>query len=198
MKRAPVSANELAFHPLTQDRWPDLEQLFGPNGACGGCWCMWWKLDRKDYGRGQGAGNKRKLKASVRRGVEPGFIAYRDGSPIGWCAVEPREKYPVLARSRALAPVDQEPVWSVTCLFVKAGHRRRGLSEALLKHAARFVAERGGRLLEGYPRDTRFSGANAMWTGVARTFVNAGFAEVARRTPTRPIMRLTLRVAARR
>jgi GNAT superfamily N-acetyltransferase len=185
----------LTFAPVTPERWPDLEALFGPNGACGGCWCMWWKLSRDEFARRKGASNKRALQRIVRSGAEPGLIAYRGGEPVGWCAVEPRERYSVLARSRVLAPVDERRVWSVTCFFVAARQRRRGVSLALLRAAKRFVAARGGRLLEGYPKDLggRFPGANALWMGRASTFAAAGFREVARRAPTRPIVRAAVR-----
>jgi len=185
----------LTFSPITPERWRDLAALFGPNGACGGCWCMWWKLSREEFARRKGEPNKRALQRIVRSGAEPGLIAYRGGEPVGWCAVEPRERYAVLARARSLAPVDERPVWSVTCFFVGAGHRRSGVSLALLREAKRFVAARGGRILEGYPKDVggRFTGANALWMGLASTFAAAGFREVARRAPTRPIMRAALR-----
>ncbi len=185
----------LTFAPLTPERWPDLEQLFGPNGACGGCWCMWWKLSRAEFARSKGAGNRTAFKRIVEAGDEPGLIAYRDGVPIGWCAVEPRERYAALARSRALAPVDDKPVWSVTCFFVKAGHRRAGVGLALLKEARRFAAARGGRIVEGYPKDLRgkFPGTTSAFMGLASTFAAAGFREIARRAPTRPIMRSAVR-----
>jgi GNAT superfamily N-acetyltransferase len=191
------STAALTFAPLTPERWPDIERLFGRNGACGGCWCMWWKRTRDEFARGKGAANKRAFRRIVASGAEPGLIAYRAGAPIGWCAVEPREHYAVLARSPALAPVDDQPVWSVTCFFVKAGHRRSGVGLALLNEAMRFVATRGGRLIEGYPKDLRgkFPGANSVWMGLATTFTAAGFEEVARRAPTRPIMRIAVRTA---
>ena len=188
-------SSALKFAPLTPERWTDLVQLFGPNGACGGCWCMWWKRSAEEFRRRKGAPNRRSFKTLVDRGDVPGFLAYENRQPIAWCAVEPRERYPRLAASRALLPVDALPVWSVTCLFVKAGHRRSGLSLAMLEHAKGFVAGRGGRLLEGYPRDPGrgFPGASSAWTGIASTFLKAGFSEVARRTPTRPIMRFDVR-----
>jgi GNAT superfamily N-acetyltransferase len=187
-------APRLTFAALTPDRWPDLQRLFGPNGACGGCWCMWWRLTGDEFRRSKGAANRRAFHAIVARGTQPGLLAYSGVEPVGWLAVEPRERYPVLARSRALRPVDDRSVWSVTCFFIKAGWRRQGVSLALLRAARSFVAERGGRLLEGYPKDLRggFPGANSVWMGSAGTFVDAGFREVARRTPTRPIMRLAV------
>jgi GNAT superfamily N-acetyltransferase len=184
----------LSFAPLTPDRWSDLVELFGPNGACGGCWCMWWKLPRSEFALRKGAPNRRRFKALVDRGDVPGFLAFEDQRPVAWCALEPRERYPGLARSRALLPVDDKPVWSITCLFIRAGHRRAGMSLALVEHAKPFVAARGGRLIEGYPKDPGkgFPGANSVWTGLASTFLKAGFTEVERRTPTRPIMRFDL------
>jgi GNAT superfamily N-acetyltransferase len=181
----------LSFQPLTPERWDDLVDLFGSNGACGGCWCMWWKRSREQFVRRKGASNRRSFKALVDRGEVPGFLAFEQGKPVGWCAVEPRDHYMLLARSRALAAVDAESVWSITCLFIKAGHRRRGLSLAMLQQAKRFVGARGGCLVEGYPKDLvgTFPGANSVWTGAASTFLKAGFTEVARRTPKRPIMR---------
>ena len=181
----------LTFAPLTPDRWPDLVQLFGPNGACGGCWCQWFKRSGDDFKRLKGDGNRRAFKREVDAGNEPGLIAFRAGAPIGWCAIELRERYPVLARSRTLKPVDAQTVWSLTCLFIKAGHRRQGTSLALIEAAKSFVARRGGTLIESYPKEPAagFSGANTMWTGVASTFREAGFHEIARRTPTRPIFR---------
>src|SRR4029077_17543794 len=129
----------LTFEPLTPGRWSDLAELFGANGACGGCWCMWWKRSSEEFRNSKGAPNRRSFKAIVDRGAVPGFLAYEGKRPIAWCAVEPRERYPGLARSRALAPVDDTPVWSITCLFVKAGHRRGGPSLAPVETAQRFV-----------------------------------------------------------
>jgi hypothetical protein len=201
MTRRPAldrTTGALTFAALTPEHWGDLVELFGPNGACGGCWCMWWKHSAGDFARRKGASNRRSFKTLVDRGDVPGFLALEQGHPMAWCAVEPRQRYLRLATSRSLTAVDDQPVWSVTCLFIKAGHRRRGLSLAMLQQAKRFVAARGGRLIEGYPKDPPggFPGASSAWTGVASTFLKAGFTEVERRAPTRPIMRCELRDAS--
>jgi GNAT superfamily N-acetyltransferase len=183
------------FEPLSRERWKDFEKLFGPRGACAGCWCMFFRLRRKDWTAGQGDGNKRKMKSLVARGAEPGLIAYAHDEPVGWCAIAPRDEYPVLANSRVLAPVDAERVWSVTCFYVAKEHRGRGLTVELLEAAVQFARERGARLIEGYPNEPK-SGAMAAafaFQGLASAFRSAGFREVARRSPTRPIMRRTLR-----
>jgi GNAT superfamily N-acetyltransferase len=182
---------DLDFHPLTPERWDDLEQLFGAKGACGGCWCMWWRIPRSLFNRQKGETNRQSLRALVEEGRVPGILAYHEGVPVAWCAVEPREAYPVLNKSRTLKPVDDEPVWSVTCFFVARPYRGHGISVRLLNVATEYVRSRGGTMLEGYPvvpRSGKMPDAFA-WTGLAATFEKAGFTECARRSSTRPIMR---------
>ncbi|HVP68927.1 MAG TPA: GNAT family N-acetyltransferase [Anaeromyxobacteraceae bacterium] len=190
------SAPALTFGPLTARRFGDLERLFGPNGACAGCWCMWWKTTRAQYRAGRGEGNRRALARLVRSGAVPGLLAYAGAEPVGWCAVEPRRAYPRLARSRLLAPVDDAEVWSVTCFFVARPFRRQGVTRALLEAAAAHARRRGARTLEGYPVDAAAKVADAsVYTGLATAFRAEGFEEVARRSPRRPIVRLALRPA---
>jgi len=184
------------FQSLTADRWGDFEKLFGPRGAVGGCWCMWWRVEkRSDWERDKGVANKRAFKKLVQRGGEPGLLAYRDGQAVGWCAIAPRIEYPSLERSRVAARVDDLPVWSVSCLFIHKDHRRSGVSVALLKAAADFVRERGGTIVEGYPvipKKSEMPGVFA-FTGLLPAFERAGFKEVARRSATRAVMRRRLR-----
>lgn len=187
----PFSVADVRFRPATPSRWPDVEKLFGERGACGGCWCMAWRLSRSEFDRGKGPANRRRLRAIVTGGRRPGVIAYLGREPIGWCAVAPRRDYGFLSRSRTLAPVDAEPVWSISCLFVARPFRRRGLSVALLSAAADFAARRGARIVEGYPVEPtmeRMPDAFA-WTGLPSAFGEAGFVEAARRSASRPIVR---------
>lgn len=186
-----MKTRNLRFLPLTDKNWSDLEMLFGPRGASGGCWCMWWRLRRSEYEKKKGAGNQRAFHKIVDSGAPVGVLAYADGKPVGWCAVAPRADYPVLGRSRVLAPVDGQPVWSVTCFYIAKGWRRSGLTAQLLEAAVSYARKRGAKLVEGYPQDPRsgkFPDAFA-WTGLASAFRKAGFAEVARRSATRPVMR---------
>jgi GNAT superfamily N-acetyltransferase len=182
----------LSFHPLTPDRWDDLESLFGERGATGGCWCMWWRLKRSDYECRKGASNRRAFKSIVTKGEEPGILAYHEGEPIGWCAIGPRETYPVLERSRVLKRVDDTPVWSITCFFVDRRYRKQGVTKALLQEACRHARRRGARIVEGYPVDPRSKEMPAVfaWTGFVSAFRRAGFAECVRRSESRPIMRI--------
>lgn len=185
------TASKIKIVPATPSRWDDLETLFGKNGACAGCWCMWWRMKRSEFNAKRGAGTKRALKKLVADGDVPGLIAYDGRTPVGWCAVAPRAEYPVLGRSRVLAPVDEQPVWSVVCFFVARTHRRRGLTVKLLEAAVAHAAKKGARIVEGYPVEPR-GGKTAdafAYTGLASAYRAAGFEEVLRRSSTRPIMR---------
>ncbi len=176
---------------MTPARWPDLERLFGAKGACAGCWCMYWRLHHKGYVSGKGVGNKRRLKRLVAERV-PGLIGYVGGEPAGWCCVAPREEFVRLETSRILKPLDDAPVWSVVCFFIAREHRRSGLSVGLLRGAIDYARRCGAQIVEGYPVDAdgRSVPAAFAWTGTRRAFEKAGFKECARRSPTRPIMRL--------
>jgi GNAT superfamily N-acetyltransferase len=186
---------KLRIHPLTPSRWADFQKLFGRNGACAGCWCMWWRLPRAQWRAQKGAGNREAIHKLVRARQSPGLLAYAGGQAVGWCAVAPREHYLRLAASRVLKPVDDQSVWSVTCFFVAREFRRRGVTVALLKAAAGFVRERDGRIIEGYPTEPgRDQPDTFVFTGLAAAFRKAGFREVARRSPSRPIFRRKLRV----
>jgi GNAT superfamily N-acetyltransferase len=182
--------SELEFHPLTPERWDDFETVFGKNGACAGCWCMWWRESRADYKRLAYEGNRLAMKALVESGLVPGLLAYVDGKPAAWCSLGPRESFPSLERSRVLARVDALPVWSIVCFFTARPYRRKGLNSALIDAALAYAAGQGAQVVEAYPIDKpgKFSGIED-FTGIASTFRRAGFVEVARRSPTRPLMR---------
>jgi GNAT superfamily N-acetyltransferase len=191
-----VNVPKLTIHPLTPDRWDDFEKLFGKNGACAGCWCTWWKMGQSEWTAKKGDGTKRMMRAIVKKGPPPGLLAFAGGEAVGWCAVAERGNFPRLARSKILAPVDDAKVWSVTCFFVRRDWRRRGVTVELLKGAARWVASRGGHVVEGYPTDTDKEQPGAfVHHGLLPAFQRAGFREVARRSKTRPIVRR--KVAAR-
>jgi molybdopterin converting factor small subunit/GNAT superfamily N-acetyltransferase len=187
-------ATSFRFEPASAKRWSDVEKLFGPRGACAGCWCMWARLTHAEFEAGKGESNHRALEKIVGGGEPPGIIAYRGAEPVGWCALAPRETYRRFETSRALAPVDDRPVWSVVCFFIARDHRGQGLTVRLLREAVAFAKSRGATILEGYPVDP-LSGKTApafAWTGLASAFQKAGFEEVARRTPSRPIMRFAI------
>ena len=185
----------LTFKPLTESEWNSFETLFGEKGACAGCWCMYWRISRKEFESNRSPDNKRLMKGLVKKGSMPGIIAFEEGKPVGWCAFAPRSEYVRLANSRILKPVDDKEVWSVSCFFIEKGSRGKGVATELLKAAAEEAKRMGADLLEGYPVDPeegkRYPPAFA-WHGLAAIFVAAGFREVERRSPSRPIMRLEL------
>ncbi|MFT3682036.1 MAG: GNAT family N-acetyltransferase [Ferruginibacter sp.] len=182
---------QFIFQPLTAANWDDFEELFGPRGACGGCWCMNWRLNSADYNKLKGGGNKEAMKKIAERSP-PGIIAYDDQLPVGWCAVAPRKEYVRLESSRVLKPVDEKEVWSVSCFFIKKDYRRKGLSTLLLREAVNFAFKKGAIIVEGYPVEQKNDSKMPdvfVWTGLPVTFIKAGFTEVIRRSENRPIMR---------
>lgn len=184
----------LSFHAVTRKRWVDLERLFGEKGACGGCWCMSWRLSRSQFNKQKGDGNKRALKAIVDSGEIPGLLTYSDGEPIAWCSVAPREAFPALERSRVLKQVDDKKVWSIVCFFVAKPFRHKGITVELLKTAVEYINDRGGNIVEGYPVEPKQDKTPDVfaYTGLASAFRKAGFEEVIRRSETRPIMRYVI------
>jgi GNAT superfamily N-acetyltransferase len=184
----------LRFLPVTPDRWDDLEKLFGPHGAYAGCWCMWWRLSRAEFGRQSGEQRRAGLKGLVDSGEVPGILAYLESEPVAWVSVAPRKSYPTLERSRTLRRVDDQPVWSITCFFVAKPYRGRGLMMELLRGAVTYAAQQGARIVEAYPVDPRghtVHGSTEGYMGLLSAFQRAGFVEVVRRSPRQAVMRYT-------
>jgi GNAT superfamily N-acetyltransferase len=182
----------LEVHPLTRDRWDDLVTLFDRPGDPKGCWCMFYRVRSREFERLWGKGAKAAFAKVVKDGPPPGLLAYRDGRPVGWCAVAPREAYPRVLNSPVVKPVDDAPgCWAVVCFYVERGERGGGVAAALLEAAVAFAAEHGAEAVEGYPKDTDGARrhANEMFVGSVSMFAEAGFTEIARRSPLRPIMR---------
>lgn len=155
---------------------------------------MSWRLHKADFEKRKGLGNKKAIRKIVEKQRPPGVIAYHDGQAIGWCAVAPREVFLRLDKSRVLAPIDNKPVWSVTCFFIAKPYRRRGISVDLLKGVIKFCRQNGAKIIEAYPAvpySDKIPDVFA-WTGIPSSFEKAGFVEAARRSKSRPIMRYYL------
>ncbi len=156
---------------------------------------MLWRLPRKQFEQQKGEQNKLAMKSIVESGEIPGILSYHKTKAIGWCAIAPRSIYSALSRSRILRPIDERPCWSIACLFIDKSYRNKGVSTELIQTAAEYAKSQGAELVEGYPvepKSGRVIPPAFAWTGIPKAFTRAGFKEVVRRSPTRPIMRLEL------
>lgn len=198
-----VIAKRPAFRvrPLTPDRWPDLEAVFGRAGGFSGCWCMYWRAPRADYQSPARKDMKARFRRRVKKGPPPGLIAYApDGEPVGWAQVTPRPDVPNWNGARRLsAPVeageaDDAGVWALNCFVVRSAWRGKGVSKALLAAAIAQAKKSGARVLDACPVDTAGEKRSAvsLYHGTAAMFERAGFVEIARRRNDRPLMRLVL------
>src|SRR5262249_23503319 len=134
------AAMKLTVRPLTPELWPALEDLFGKGGACSGCWCMYWRIGN-DYRKRARGNNKAAFREIVKRGPPPGLLAFDGDVAVGWCQLTPRSALPWLDRVWRLKRVDDVPVWSLSCFYVRKGYRKRGVTSALIR-AALNVARR--------------------------------------------------------
>ena len=187
----------MEIRDLNPERWDDLVKLFGTKGACGGCWCMWWRIERGErWAEVKGASARRRMKSLVQSGRALGALAYVDGEPVGWVSYGPRKDYPRLDRAPSFRCDDAERVWSVPCFFIKAGHRGQGVASALLEHAVRRIHALGGKIAEGYPvkraKDGKPLPGAFAWTGTRPMFDAQGFEVVGNRDGGKQRVRLEL------
>jgi ribosomal protein S18 acetylase RimI-like enzyme len=207
MKRANAAPKTRDVHPTTltvlpasPERWPDLEKVFAARGCsvARGCWCMFYRRTGGQaswpIGGSRSKTNRAALKKLVQSQQPPGLIAYRDREPVGWVSLGPREDFARLQRSPVMKPVDDKPAWSIVCFVVPSEYRRQGVAHALLRAAIEHARKNGATLIEAYPVDKPGrSNDESMWFGAKTMYDRAGFREVARRKPTRPVMRRKLR-----
>jgi hypothetical protein len=189
----------LSFAPLTPDRIDDFVSLFGPSGACYGCWCTNFRLSPKDRQRLDPTDKRALMVARIESGPPPGLLAYRGARPVGWMQIGPRADVPEWNNpGRATSPLPDGPaadtgVWAVSCFFFDRTERGRGLSHTMLAAGIDHARAAGARLLEASPMDrAKQSKSIGLCVGSTTVFEKAGFAEVARRKEGRPLMRLAL------
>lgn len=186
----------LRFKPLTPALWPALEDLFGPErGADGGCWCLWWRMTGREFQARGRAGRKTAFRTLVETGVPLGVLALEGETAVGWCAVAPRSELPKLERSRVAKPVEPDPeTWMINCFYVRSGYRRSGLMRPLIEAAVGYAAAKGATAVEACPIEpARRLQWNEGFVGLASAFADTGFVQIARRSPTRPLLRRDLR-----
>lgn len=189
---------KLALRPLTPQRWKDLEAVFMAKGCsiARGCWCMYYREQGKQAvpaGKKLSEVRKARMKRLAAGDPPPGLLAYKGRTPVGWISLAPREQYAKLVKSPVMRAVDTQPVWSVICFVVPSEHRHQGVAAAMLEGAESYARRKGARILEAYPIDK--AGAvkdDWLWHGAKSMFDKAGFEEVARRKPHRPVVRLQL------
>lgn len=180
---------EMTCLPLTPDRFPDMETVFGERGTPRRCFCMYWR--RPSGGFDGDRDNRDRFADRLAEGRPPGLLGYVDGRPVGWVQVGPRREFPTISRSRLLKPVDDVEPWTVNCFVVAVGFRRKGIGRGLLAAAVAFARHQGARVIEAYPVDGHRSGSGDLYTGTLNMFTSHGFVEVLRRNDSRPIVRLT-------
>lgn len=192
-----TTANRVDVTPVDASTWPLFEELFGPDGVEGGCWCSYFKLTAREFSDTGSAGHRRLMKGRVEAGEPFGLVARVDGAPRGWVAVSPRSCNARLERSvvaRVPADRDLSGTWSVTCFYVRRGTRSRGLSSRLLAEAVAYARANGAEQVEGYPVDVTRGrvAADDRYHGRLDVFLDAGFDLVERRGKRRALVRLDL------
>ena len=190
---------DLRIQPLTPELIPDFTALFGPQGACYGCWCTYFRLRPKERQAMDGDGKREVMLDRIRRGPPPGLLAYSGAQPVGWMQIGPRADVPEWNNpGRVSTPLPDGPagdpqVWAISCFFFHARERGHGLSHPMLAAGIAFARRNGARLLEAAPMDrAKQSKSVGLFVGSTSVFLKAGFRQVAAVKEGRPLMRLTL------
>jgi GNAT superfamily N-acetyltransferase len=184
--------SEMTFEPLTKANWSKFVHLFGDKGACGNCWCMYYRREKADYLEGKSDdGNKNAMFALVMENKPAGILGFYHGEPVAWCAFAPREDFIKLERSRVHKRIDDRPVWSIPCFFVHRKFRRHGISVVLLKGVIAYAIQQGIKIIEAYPTipTTESLPDSFVWIGLYKSFERAGFEIVDRTSKNRPMVR---------
>ncbi|MCA1403127.1 GNAT family N-acetyltransferase [Ensifer sp. IC3342] len=190
----------LQFAPVTADRWPDFETLFGPKGAFCGCWCVALRLPYAIRGNMTIDQRKDVMRARIEAGPPPGILGYSEGKPVAWVQVGPRHDVPQFNSPRTCSrPLEESEaedasVWAVSCFFLSSPLRGKGLSHRMLAAAIDHARKGGAGYLDACPIDhTKQPKSVTLCIGSTAIFNAAGFEMVARRKDGRPLMRLDLR-----
>lgn len=195
------SGEGIRIVPIGEVPWPDVDAVFGTRGDPSSCFCQYFKLTGGTWRGATRDQCRDALHEQAQHRPGPGLIAYLDGEPAGWCAVEPRANYERLRSSRiskaSVHPDFADPsIWAITCLVVRVGFRKRGIARALAGAAVEHARANGARVVEAYPVDTAerpgMSSAE-LYHGTVSLFLAAGLEVAARPLPGRAVMRLAVR-----
>lgn len=189
-----IMTSKLRFEQLTSSTWKHFELLMGEKGGCGNCWCMYFRLPYKTFQANKPHGNKKMMKQLVNKGMPQGLIASINDEPVGWIAMAPREDYLKIENSRVFKRIDDEPVWSITCFFVRKEYRHTGLSMQLIKGAIDFAKKKKIKILEAYPAIPYSDKVPHpfLWVGVLSSFLKNGFKVVRQNNKSRAMVRIEL------
>jgi GNAT superfamily N-acetyltransferase len=202
MVRVTTTEPAISVVPANEAPWQDLQTVFGTRGEASRCQCQRYKLrPRESFASFPAEERAHRLRQQTdcghrESGTTSGLVAYLNGEPVGWCAVEPRTAYGGLLRNNRVPWADRaedktdNSVWAVTCFFTRVGFRKRGVSRALARAAVNFARERGARAIEGYPITTKNVILEELHVGTESVFADAGFTEVSRPTLRRVVMRV--------
>lgn len=179
---------------VTPDLWKYIEELFGSNGACGGCWCMNWRIEKNEKWEDvKGVEAKKRFKKLITSGLAHGALAFSDEEVIGWCSFDKRIDYLKLDRAPSFKCDDAENVWSIPCFFIKKGFRKKGVALALLKHSVKSLKQHGAKIVEGYPvKLEKELPAAFVWTGTLSLFERVGFKVVSNKKGKQRVRRKLL------
>lgn len=182
--------------------WGDLQQIFGSRGPASQCWCQRYKLAPRESFRSRPAADRaarfrtQTACGQPRSQTTSGLVAYLDGEPCGWCALEPRHQYSGLVRvfrvpweGRSEDKAD-DSVWAITCFRIRTGYRKKGIAQALTHHAVEFARQRGARAIEAYPMLTSEALLEELHVGLLGMYIEAGFTEVSRPGKRRAVVRI--------
>ena len=188
---------DFKFKEAAPELWKDLEKLFGDNGACGGCWCQWWRVPRggKLWEETKGTKAKKQMKALFKSGEITGLIVYDGTRAVAWLSYGPRLNFSRTERIKAYSRDDIESVWSINCFFIDRKYRRQGLAKLMLDAALKFMKRRNVKIVEAYPTPLTKAGkklpAAFVYTGPLKIFEDTGFAIIQRASYSRPLVRLS-------
>ncbi|HEY9364598.1 MAG TPA: GNAT family N-acetyltransferase [Chitinophagaceae bacterium] len=192
-KSEKIDFEKIVYEKLSTSNWPLFEKLLGEKGGCGGCWCMTHRLLKADFEKNKYEGNKKQLYELVENAIV-GFIAIYHNEAIGWLSFAPREQFIRLDKSRVHKRIDDKPVWSITCFFIKKEFRNKGMSAAMIEAAKRFAKKNKIKIIESYPvkpYTPKMPDAFA-WTGIYKTFKDAGFEIASEASKVKPVMRFVV------
>jgi GNAT superfamily N-acetyltransferase len=189
------SSINFEVEPVTKSNWNLFLKLFGDRGACGNCWCMYYRLNKSEFQAGKiDDGNKKSMKDIIWSGNPVGLLGLLEGEPVAWCAFAPREDFIKLEKSRVHKRIDNKEVWSIPCFFIHKNYRRSGISILLLKGAIAYAKNKGIKIIEAYPAiptQEKIPDSFA-WIGLYKSFERSGFVIADMTSKNRPMVRYYL------